>query len=136
MKQCPLRRTTLLTLQHLLTMEITRTISLSTIPVYEPSHPTIPCPLTRVQHKFPGSPANVCDNLATGTVWVEYNDVVGIFCMLRLLPFTNIECSVRSTVTTSVSTGYTHVNLSHTDSFILGAYSMDAILTPEERTVA
>ncbi|KAJ7182445.1 hypothetical protein C8R43DRAFT_940599 [Mycena crocata] len=43
---------------------------------------------------FPGSPANVCDNVATGTVWVEYND-----------------------------------------SFKF-AYSMDAILTPDERAVA
>ncbi|KAJ7175148.1 hypothetical protein C8R43DRAFT_943416 [Mycena crocata] len=25
---------------------------------------------------FPGSPANVCDNVATGTVWVEYNDSI------------------------------------------------------------
>ncbi|KAJ6542510.1 hypothetical protein DFH09DRAFT_1269720 [Mycena vulgaris] len=47
---------------------------------------------------FPGSPATVCDNLATGTVWVEYNDVV--------------------------------------DGHFKWAYSMDAILTPEERTVA
>ncbi|KAJ7866208.1 hypothetical protein B0H14DRAFT_2573483 [Mycena olivaceomarginata] len=47
---------------------------------------------------FPGSPANVCDNLATGTVWVEYNDRV--------------------------------------DGHFKWAYSMDAILTPEERTVA
>ncbi|KAJ7285094.1 hypothetical protein C8J57DRAFT_1217402 [Mycena rebaudengoi] len=30
--------------------------------------------LTLELHKFPGSPASVCDNLATGTVWVEYND--------------------------------------------------------------
>ncbi|KAJ7346418.1 hypothetical protein DFH08DRAFT_810248 [Mycena albidolilacea] len=57
-----------------------------------------PCLLTRVEHKFPGSPANVCDNLATGTVWVEYNDRV--------------------------------------DGHFKWAYSMDAILTPEERTVA
>ncbi|KAJ7284960.1 hypothetical protein C8J57DRAFT_1289988 [Mycena rebaudengoi] len=47
---------------------------------------------------FPGSPASVCDNVATGTVWVEYNDVV--------------------------------------DGHFKWAYSMDAILTPEERTVA
>ncbi|KAJ7671901.1 hypothetical protein B0H14DRAFT_3538047 [Mycena olivaceomarginata] len=47
---------------------------------------------------FPGSPANVCDNLATGTVWVEYNDRV--------------------------------------DGHFKWAYSMDAILTPEERGVA
>ncbi|KAJ7302816.1 hypothetical protein DFH08DRAFT_70660 [Mycena albidolilacea] len=47
---------------------------------------------------FPGSPANVCDNVATGTVWVEYNDKV--------------------------------------DGHFKFTYSMDDILTPEERTVA
>ncbi|KAJ7722163.1 hypothetical protein B0H14DRAFT_3512674 [Mycena olivaceomarginata] len=47
---------------------------------------------------FPGSPANVCDNVATGTVWVEYNDKV--------------------------------------DGHFKFIYSMDDILTPEERTVA
>ncbi|KAJ7285120.1 hypothetical protein C8J57DRAFT_709882 [Mycena rebaudengoi] len=46
---------------------------------------------------FPGSPASVCDNLATGTVWVEYNDSV--------------------------------------DGHFKWAYSMDAILTPEQRRV-
>jgi hypothetical protein len=34
--------------------------------------------LTLELHKFPGSPASVCDNLATGTVWVEYNDSVSL----------------------------------------------------------
>ncbi|KAJ6490105.1 hypothetical protein C8R45DRAFT_992685 [Mycena sanguinolenta] len=47
---------------------------------------------------FPGSPANVCDNVATGTVWVEYNDRV--------------------------------------DGHFKFTYSMDDILTPEERAVA
>ncbi|KAJ7452569.1 hypothetical protein FB451DRAFT_1282550 [Mycena latifolia] len=46
---------------------------------------------------FPASPASVCDNLATGTVWVDYDDRI--------------------------------------DGHFKWAYSMDAILTPEERTV-
>lgn len=105
MKQSRNRRIMPLMLRHLLTTEITRTTLLSTIPMYEPAHSTIPCLLTNVEHKFPGSPANVCDNLATGIVWVEYNDRVRICCMLRLSPVTDIERSVRSTVISSVSTG-------------------------------